>query len=60
VPIFVDGVVRINGSGAEEIAKHGGGLIEGDLVLAEILGGFDRIPLKLHASSVATSLWRCV
>ena len=34
----------------EEIAKNGSGITKSNLVLAEILGSFDRIPLKLHAS----------
>ena len=42
-------MVGIGGCGAEEIAKHGGGLIKGDPMLAEILGRFGRIPFKLHA-----------
>lgn len=51
--MFLDRVGRVTGRGAEEIAKHGSGLIEGYLVLAEILGRFPRIPLELHAFNVA-------
>src|SRR3989441_9733018 len=60
VPMFVDRVVRVSGCDTEEIAKHCSGLIERNPVLAEIRGGFARIPLELHAStSVAGSISWC-
>ena len=53
--MLIDGVIGVGDCSTEEIAKHGGGLIEGDLVFAEIRGRFGRIPFKLHASSLAGS-----
>ena len=50
--MFAGRVVRIGCSGAEKIAKYSGGLR--NLVLAKIEGRFARIPLELHASSVAS------
>ena len=46
-------MVRVGSRGAEEIAKNGSSLIERDVVLANILSRFPRIPLELHVFSVA-------
>ena len=59
VAMLLDGVVRVRGRGAEEIAQHGSSLIKGYLVLAEILCRFTRTPLELHAPSVASPTGVC-
>ena len=51
--MFVARVVGIGDCGSERIAKHGGGLGEGDLVLSEIIGRLASIPLELYMPSVS-------
>ena len=53
--MFIDGLIRVGDCGAEEIAKHGSGLIKRDPMFTEILDRFGRIPFKLHTSSLAGS-----
>lgn len=52
--MFVVGVVRVSNRRSKGITKHASGLIEGYLMLPEILVCFGRIPLKDHAFSIAS------
>jgi hypothetical protein len=53
IPMLLGGVVGIDGCSSKEITEHSSGFIEGNFVLAQISNRFVRIPLKLHAPSVA-------
>jgi hypothetical protein len=47
-PLLRDGMVRIVKGYRQRIAKYGGGFLEWNPMLPEILSAFARIPFKIH------------
>lgn len=49
-PLFLDGVIRIQISNCQWVAKNSGRFVERDSVLSNVPCRFQRVPFKIHSS----------
>jgi len=49
-------MIRIRHVHGQDVTEHGGGLIEGDTVPAQVERRFSRVPLKLNHGRISANL----